>query len=160
MTEPKRIADQLRRAFDGDAWSGSSLQQTLAGITAAQAAAYPWPGVHTIGELVCHLASWTVTAAQRVQAREHTPMTRDDWPAFPVVADEAAWLRARQELHEAHERLVTLTEALPATELDTALGDVRERADGSGVTIYVLLHGIIQHYLYHAGQIALLRKFV
>jgi uncharacterized damage-inducible protein DinB len=160
MTEPKRIADQLRRAFDGDAWSGSSLQQTLAGITAAQAAAYPWPGVHTIGELVRHLTSWTATAAQRVEARENTPMTRDDWPSFPVVADEAAWLRARQELHEAHERLVALTEALPATELDTVLGDMRERADGSGVTIYVLLHGIIQHYLYHAGQIALLRKFV
>jgi uncharacterized damage-inducible protein DinB len=160
MSEPKRIADQLRRAFDGDAWSGSSLQQTLANITAAQAAAYPWPGVHTIGELVRHITTWTVTVAQRVEARQHTAMTQDDWPAFPVVADEAAWLRARQELHEAHEHLVAITEALPASELDTVLGDVRERADGSGVSIYVLLHGTIQHYLYHAGQIALLRKFV
>jgi len=160
MTEPERIADQLRRAFDGDAWSGPSLQQTLANLTAAQAAAYPWPGVHTIGELVRHLTSWTATVVQRVAAREHTPMTRDDWPSFPAVADEAAWLRTRQELHEAHEQLVAITEALPATALDMVLGDARERADGSGVSIYVLLHGTIQHYLYHAGQIALLRKFV
>ena len=160
MTEPERIADQLRRAFDGDAWSGPSLQQTLAGLTAAQAAAYPWPGVHTIGELVRHLTTWTVTVTQRVEAREHTAMTRDDWPAFPAVADEAAWLRARQELHEAHEQLVTITETLPAAELDVVLGDARQRADGSGVSVYVLLHGVVQHYLYHAGQIALLRKFV
>ncbi len=160
MSEPERIADQLRRAFDGDAWSGSSLQQTLASLTAAQAAAYPWPGVHTIGELVRHLTTWTVTVAQRVEARQLTPMTRDDWPPFPAVADEAAWLRARQELHEAHEQLVAIVEALPATELDTVLGDARERADGSGVSIYVQLHGVVQHYLYHAGQIALLRKFV
>ncbi|UOG74240.1 DinB family protein [Hymenobacter tibetensis] len=160
MSESERIADQLRRAFDGDAWSGPSLQQTLANITAAQAAAYPWPGVHTIGELVQHLTTWTVTVAQRVEARQLTPMTRDDWPLFPVVADEAAWLRTRQQLHEAHEQLVAITEALPATELDTVLGDARQRADGSGVSIYVLLHGIVQHYLYHAGQIALLRKFV
>lgn len=160
MSEPKRIADQLRRAFNGDAWSGPSLQQTLANLTAAQAAAYPWPGVHTIGELVRHLTTWTVTVAQRVYARQLTPMTLDDWPAFPAVADEAAWLLARQELHEAHERLVAIVEALPAAELDTVLGDARERSDGSGVSIYVLLHGVAQHYLYHAGQIALLRKFV
>ena len=160
MSEPERIADLLRRAFDGDTWSGPSLEQTLANLTAAQAAAYPWPGVHTIGELVRHITTWTATVAQRVEARAHTPMTRDDWPTFPAIADEAAWLRARQELHEAHEHLVTITEALPAAELDTVLGDVRERADGSGVSIYVLLHGVVQHYLYHAGQIALLRKFV
>ncbi|WP_375435570.1 DinB family protein [uncultured Hymenobacter sp.] len=160
MSEPERIADQLRRAFDGDAWSGPSLHQTLAGITAAQAAAYPWAGVHSIGELVQHLTTWTVTVAQRVEARKLTEMTREDWPSFSVAVTEVAWPQARQELREAHQHLLGITEALPSSELDTVLGDARERADGSGVSIYVLLHGTIQHYLYHAGQIALLRKFV
>ena len=30
---------------------------------------------------------------------------------------------------------------------------------GAGVTLYGLLHGTAQHYLYHAGQVALLRKY-
>lgn len=28
----------------------------------------------------------------------------------------------------------------------------------SKMPVYVLLHGVIQHYLYHAGQIAILKK--
>ncbi|MBC8082506.1 MAG: DinB family protein [Hymenobacter sp.] len=160
MSEPERIADQLRRAFDGDAWSGPSLEQTLTAITAAQAAAYPWPGVHSIGELVRHLTTWTDVVAQRVEARKLVPMTREDWPLFPAATDEAAWQQARQELRAAHQQVLAVTEALPAAELDLVLGDTRELTDGSGVSVYVLLHGVIQHYLYHAGQIALLRKFV
>ena len=29
---------------------------------------------------------------------------------------------------------------------------------GSGISRYVMLHGLIQHHIYHAGQISLLRK--
>ena len=38
------------------------------------------------------------------------------------------------------------------------IGDVRDRALGSGISRYVMLHGLVQHHVYHAGQISLLRK--
>jgi hypothetical protein len=38
MSEIQRIIDQLQRAFDGDAWSGPSLEATLQNLSAAQAA--------------------------------------------------------------------------------------------------------------------------
>ena len=38
------------------------------------------------------------------------------------------------------------------------IGDVRDRALGSGVSRYVTLHGLIQHHVYHVGQISLLKK--
>ena len=38
------------------------------------------------------------------------------------------------------------------------VGDARDRALGSGVTQYVTLHGLVQHHVYHAGQISLLKK--
>ncbi|RPD49954.1 DinB family protein [Hymenobacter sediminis] len=157
--EINRITDQLRRAFDGDAWSGPSLQQTLAGITAAQAAAYPLAGVHSVGELVRHLTTWAATVAQRIEQRQVTSLTDEDWPAYPPEPDEARWQQARQELRQAHERLLAATQALAETDLDTVLGEPDDRPEGSGVLLYVLLHGTVQHYLYHAGQVALLRKF-
>ena len=40
------------------------------------------------------------------------------------------------------------------------LRDGRDRALGAGVTYAVMLHGVAQHYAYHAGQIALLKKGV
>jgi hypothetical protein len=33
-----------------------------------------------------------------------------------------------------------------------------EPVAGSGPTVWAMLHGVVQHNLYHAGQIALLRK--
>lgn len=158
--ETPRILDQLRRAFDGDAWSGPSLQSTLAGITAAQAAARPLAGTHSIGEIVRHLTAWVDIVAQRIRQRALVPLTAPDWPDFATKPTEAAWLQAKQALQQAHKHLLVVAAAVPETELNTLLGDARQRADGSGVSIYVLLHGTAQHYLYHAGQLALLRKFV
>ena len=34
----------------------------------------------------------------------------------------------------------------------------RTRPTGAGVTRYVLLHGLVQHHAYHAGQIAILAR--
>jgi hypothetical protein len=48
MSESDHIADQLRRAFYGDAWHGDSLFEILAGVTAAQAAARPVKDAHSI----------------------------------------------------------------------------------------------------------------
>ncbi|MBD2714474.1 DinB family protein [Microvirga sp. STR05] len=156
MRETQRIADQLRRAFDGDAWSGPSLQATLAGTSAAQAAAHPLAGVHSIGELVRHLTTWAGTVAWRVEQQQQTPLTNEDWPAFATEPDERQWQLVQQELQSAHQRLLAATEALNDASLETRV----LQADGSQVTLYVLLHGSAQHYLYHAGQIALLRKFL
>ena len=36
--------------------------------------------------------------------------------------------------------------------------DPRNRPLGTGVSYYELLHGIVQHDAYHAGQIAILKK--
>jgi uncharacterized damage-inducible protein DinB len=47
---------------------------------------------------------------------------------------------------------------LPEAKLHEPTNDPRDRALGAGVSHYVLLHGIVQHDVYHAGQIAILRK--
>ncbi|GAB3234224.1 hypothetical protein GCM10027346_22910 [Hymenobacter seoulensis] len=160
MKESERITDQLQRAFWGEAWSGPSLQQVLAGISAAQAAAHPLPGIHSIGELVRHLTTWADTVTHRIERLELTPPTADDWPAFESEPSETAWQQARQELQQAHERLLAAASTVAEGALDTVLREVPARPDGAADSVYVLLHGTAQHYLYHAGQIALLRKLV
>ncbi|OON68035.1 DinB family protein [Hymenobacter sp. CRA2] len=160
MAELPRILDQLERAFDGDAWSGPSLLATLIGLSAAQAAARPIPPAHSIWEIVLHLRTWVDTGRVRLEQRYHVPIEGEDWPAVPLLADEAVWQQTQTDLAKAHERLLTAVQALHEKDLDEVLGAERNRADGTGVSIYVLLHGLAQHYLYHAGQVALLRKLV
>ncbi|GAB2950776.1 hypothetical protein GCM10027048_15060 [Hymenobacter coalescens] len=160
MSEIQRILDQLERAFDGDAWSGPSLQATLDGISARQAAAQPLPAAHSIWELVLHLRTWTDTVRVRLEQRAATPVVGEDWPAVPAAADEAAWQQAQAELNRAYRQLLAAASQLTDRDLEQVLGAARDRPEGAGVSIYVLLHGLAQHYLYHAGQVALLRKLV
>src|ERR1035437_3500929 len=61
-----RIADQLRRAFSGDAWHGDSVFEILEGVNAAQAAAHPIKNAHSIWELVLHIAAWDGAVLHRL----------------------------------------------------------------------------------------------
>jgi uncharacterized damage-inducible protein DinB len=151
VTEVERIRDQLHRAFRGDAWHGPAVRELLQGVTAAQAAARPLPRAHTIWEIVLHVAAWASIVRRRIEGEEGITITPEvDWP--PVVAtDEGAWREALGRLEAAHADLERTVGGLGDDALD-------RKAAGSPSTAYVLLHGVAQHDLYHAGQIALLKK--
>jgi uncharacterized damage-inducible protein DinB len=149
-TEPARIADQLRRAFEGDAWHGPALLELLEDVDAATAAAKPLPEVHSIWELVLHIAAWDGAACRRLGGRKiHLTGTAN----FPVVPKptEAAWRKAVTRARHTHDGLVKTVAALPESRL-------RDRVPGKKYDFYFMLHGVAQHELYHAGQIAILKK--
>jgi uncharacterized damage-inducible protein DinB len=152
-SEATRIADQLRRAFAGDAWHGDSVFEILHGVTAAQAAARPIKSAHTIWELVLHIATWDNAALQRLDGVAAEP---SDAQNFPVVTDatETAWRKALADVQSVHEQLVKAVSVLPDSQLD----ELVPGKEGAHYTFYYMLHGVVQHELYHAGQIALLKK--
>jgi uncharacterized damage-inducible protein DinB len=154
MSEATRIADQLHRAFNGDAWHGNSLLEILNGVTAAQAAARPIPHAHTIWELVLHIAAWDGAVLRRLGG---VALELSDAENFPSVSDtsDSAWRKTLVELKQVHQELVDAVAALP----DTRLFELVPGKEGSHYTFYYMLHGVVQHELYHAGQIALLKKF-
>lgn len=65
-SEPALIADQLRRAFEGDAWHGPALLELLQDVDSTTAAAKPLRNVHSIWELVLHIAVWDGAASRRL----------------------------------------------------------------------------------------------
>ena len=151
MSEIQRIEDQLRRAFEGNAWHGPAVRELLAGVTAAQAAGRPLPNAHSIWEIALHIATWERVVRQRMQGETIVDLPPEqDWP--PVRdASEAAWRRAIEELERAnHDLRETIAQANEAR--------LNETVAGKDHTVYVMLHGLIQHDLYHAGQIAILKK--
>jgi len=150
MSEIDRIADQLRRAYEGEAWHGPSLREILAGITVEQAARRPLPQAHSIWELVLHIAAWESIVRRRLggEAVEATP--EQDWPPVRDSSD-AAWKKTLDDLDRGHHQLRQAIAALTDDRLS-------RRVAGKDYSIYGMLHGLVQHDLYHAGQIALLKK--
>ena len=151
-SESSRIADQLRRAFDGEAWIGPDLKGLLSKVKAEQAQAHPVAGAHSIWELVLHIE---VYAGAALGAIHGTPMpkifgTPEDWPPVKDASMEA-WNQAVKHLFQTKDHLAAAIEKFDDARLT-------EIVPGRKYDFYYLFHGIVQHSLYHGGQIALLKK--
>lgn len=156
MTETERIRDQFQRAFDGQAWHGPSVLSLLEGVTAEQAAAHAIPGAHSIWELTLHIAAWEDACRRRL---EGDPAQLTDEENFPPVSDtsEGAWESAKAKLIDVHRRLLDVIATTDDSRLDQPIMDSAAIPFSSA---YVTLHGGVQHSLYHAGQIAILKKAI
>lgn len=152
MTEVDRIRNQFERAFEGDAWHGPPIVAALDGVTAAQAAAHPIPGAHSIWELTLHIAAWEEACRRRLGGDPAQLADSEDWRPITDTS-EAAWERTKQELNDTHQRLMTALAAVDDSRLDQPIVE-------SSYNMYVTLHGVVQHGLYHAGQIAMLKKAI
>jgi hypothetical protein len=141
--EPHRIADQLDRAVNGPAWHGPSIREALRGVTAADALTRPIAKAHSIWELVLHSTAWMNIVKRRVEHRPPKRITKAmNWP--PVGSpNERDWRRAVAQLRKT------------AASLSRT---IRSLSDDRRGKQYLALHGIVQHTLYHAGQIAVLKK--
>ena len=149
-SETALIAEQLRRAFEGDAWHGPALLELLEDVDAATAAARSVPGAHSIWELVLHVAVWDAAALRRLAGEKSEPTGLANFPYVPKPT-EAAWRKAIAHTKRTHDVLVKTVAASPESRL-------RDRVPGKRYDFYFMLHGVVQHELYHAGQIALLKK--
>ena len=153
MSEAAQIANQMHRAFNGDAWHGDSLFEILDGVTAAEAAERRIPRAHTIWELALHIAAWDGAVLRRLGG---SAVELSDTENFPPVVDtsDKAWHKALANLRRVHQELIDAVAALP----DSRLYELVPGKEGAHYTFYYMLHGVVQHELYHAGQIALLKK--
>jgi uncharacterized damage-inducible protein DinB len=150
MTEMERIADQLQRAFVGEAWHGPSVMAILEGVIAQQAAARPLTGAHSIWELVLHIEAWVRAGRIRLEGQPAQLSDDEDWPKVTDTS-EPAWERTKVALRQSYEELYAAISALDETRLDQPIV--------AGMSsVYITLHGVIQHSLYHAGQIAILKR--
>jgi uncharacterized damage-inducible protein DinB len=153
MSECLRLADQIRRAFEGEAWHGDSLLEILAGVSARTATAHPIPNAHSIWELVLHIAAWDEICIRRAGGATADPTDEQNFP--PVKdASEAAWQQTVATAKKTHDDLVRTVAAFPESRLGEQVPGKTEHYHN----FYYLFSGIVQHELYHAGQIALLKK--
>lgn len=149
--ERRRLEEQLKRALEGEAWHGPSLLESLAGVSAAQAAARPIAGAHSIWELVLHLGGDYSLVLRRLSGdgRQLTPA--EDWPSCPPPT-ELNWRKTLQEVTRLNQELRQAVRGFPEERLDQLL------VPEVPYTAYTQFIGVTQHCLYHAGQISLLKR--
>lgn len=151
MSEIERIVDQMRRAFEGRAWHGPALWEILADVDSRQAFATPLTGAHSIWEIVNHITVWDSVVRRRIKGEIINNVTpAEDWPAVKD-SSEAAWQQTLTRLERGNQELRDTIATLTDEHL-------KEIVLGQTYNFYHMLHGVVQHDLYHAGQIAVLKK--
>ena len=151
MSEVEHLADQHRRALVGGAWHGPALLQTLKGVTAKRAMARPIRKAHSIWEIVLHIEAWDRVVLGRLTGSPIELSDEENWPKIRR-ASPAAWKRAVASMKTTHRRLRREITRLSPARLDQGYGPKKQ------YKIYRMVHGVVHHELYHAGQIAILKK--
>ncbi len=145
--EISRIVRMIEKTFDKSPWYGTSIMGSLSEISPAQASHRAGQN-HSINELTLHMVSWRTFAVRRL--RGDNTFEISDELNFPLGSD---WAEALKKLRQSQEELVAAAKDFP----DSRLGELVP-SKTQKYTYYTLLHGIVQHDIYHLGQIQLIRK--
>jgi uncharacterized damage-inducible protein DinB len=145
--EIERIARLLEKTFEKQPWYGSSVMEILKNIE-PKIVDQKIGQTDSINELVMHMISWRLFATRRLLGDDEFQVT--DEINFPKPG---AWDETLIKLQSSQAALVVAATNFPEEKLGELCASKEMK-----YTYYTLLHGIIQHDVYHLGQIALLKK--
>ena len=157
--ELTRISKLLEGSFKTQAWHGSSTMALLKDVTVEQALKHPIPNVHSIWEIVNHILVWEIEAKKILEGKTFLFLSQEEyWPAIDDTSEEA-WKETVENLEKANHELSEAISKFDVSKLD----DVMDISDvwpspWDETSYYILIHGTIDHDIYHAGQIAILKK--
>ncbi len=141
--------DLIKRAddfYNGDASYGDPAMKILEGIDSESSLKKAGKDVHTIAELLAHIIGWEDVYLKRFQGDAKATIDQNlsfDWKR--IDKDEKSFWRSLMSAFEKnHAQLVSLLE--------------NENADTGPKE--KLVNDIMEHDIYHLGQIALIKKIV
>ena len=149
MNKCEEIADLFRKVTIAGAWYGPSVAELLARITPEQAITKPKGGTHSVAELLQHLLLWN----ERIRkTNESCPMPK--WEA------EKEWAEAAIPWSELVGRWSKSRDLLEERISNFPVEDLEKQTPGRTYPYEFMLHGIVQHTIWHAGQIAMVHSMV
>ena len=156
-TSSERLYTQLSTILYGHAWYGAPIYTIIDSIT-FETAYEKVPGVsHSIAEILMHMLAWTEEVASRMQGNMAGTPVDGDWPDAGEP-DEQRFEQLVNNLKLMNVELMQLIDDFPEEKWSQPTNDKREMYSGDELTYEAMVLGLIQHHVYHAGQIVLLNK--
>ena len=144
------IKDQFEKAFYSRAWHGPSVLESLQNISVINAISKPVRNAHSIWEIVLHITAWQSITSERILGEISEPSPEEDWPEVTDFS-QSSWEAALNSLKVGASKLTEMISNLDENKLN-------ENIAGKNYSYYFLINGLIQHNVYHAGQISILKK--
>ncbi|TSD64566.1 hypothetical protein FFF34_011690 [Inquilinus sp. KBS0705] len=159
MTTAQNLQNKLQTILSGDAWYGPNTYSLLDQIPFEAAYEKPSGSIHSIAGILLHMLGWTIEVTDRMNGQVAKEPTGGDWPD-PGQPNEDKWHSLISDYKLANTVLSGVIQNFAEDKWQQPIKDARNRELGTGVSHLVLIEGLIQHHIYHSGQIALLSRIV
>jgi uncharacterized damage-inducible protein DinB len=147
--------NQLQQVYAGGNWVEESFEEKLKHLSDKQLFSQPYPGIHSVAELVWHCAYWRRVTLTRLngQGNSYRDSTLSSQKFLSVDELKAkGWNRIKQELEDSQIQLINLLQE----KTDAFLENEYE----PNHTYEFVIEGTIQHDYYHLGQIGLVIRIL
>ncbi len=141
---------QLESLFNGQPWLDETLLKKTNKLSSKQAFKRPYPSVHSVAEILAHMIAWREVLIKRLEgnyAYQVQMQSSQDWPSMQQL-QILGWHALQQQLADNQNRLIELLRQQSDEVLAIPYNE-------QGHTFDYLINGIIQHDLYHLGQMGL-----
>jgi len=146
--------ENFAQLYDKGAWFGDTYMEKLADVTEKEAFTPPMKGVHTIAELVAHVVYWRSPIIKKLKGNKDYVGSVDspeNW--LPLDQLKArGWKKILDEFDTSQKELLKL--------LDAAKPNFLNEEYSPGNSWDYVVEGIVQHDVYHLGQLALVKKMI
>lgn len=152
-SELASVINQFEELLEKDPWYGSSLKALFDQVNPEWIFKAPVKGIHSIAELLTHMITWQNFAVKQIIGESDFKPNQEDsfiWDKqFPK--GPGTWELMKNEFISGTRNMISLLR-----QYDDSLMD--QLVPNFNYTYRFLLNGVIQHNLYHTGQISLIRK--
>ena len=147
------IIRQLNEIQDGSLWFDQCFKEKIDSLSDDEAFKRPIPEVHSVAEHISHIIEWRKECLLRFKGQRTDLMdSPDDWKCNDELS-KIGWLNLKNAFYQS---TVTLIDALQNHDDDY----LEIKFSDTNYNFHYLIEGIVQHDLYHLGQIGITIKFV
>ena len=152
------ITGQFQSIHFGRNWFGQSYKVKLQDLAKEHRFKRPYTNIHAVAELLAHSTAWRKDAILKIQTGkgELTEASKDDWRNLDKLK-ENGWESIVAEYHSSVEELLELLRVKDDGFLESHYHDPEFAGD---FPFSFAIYGILQHDIYHLGQIGLVVKML
>lgn len=151
MKDLARFQKLFTDHYNGDPWIEINLVGTLDGVTETEAAK-KIGSLNSIWQIVVHVISWRETLLKRIN-NETAPTPANNFIEPVKDVSAGAWNETLNRLQASQVKIIEYLSGNENINFD-------ENPMQGQYSRYELIEGILQHDVYHLGQIVLIKKLL
>ena len=152
--ETQSIIKNLENTLNGQPWFGRAVFEILKEVDETKVFTKPYETEHSLIELLYHMITWAEFCLKQLQhapANKLKEVENNDWRR--INPDKHDWKKGISELKKIHKQII----AILKKKNDDFLFEI---ADERKFNNRFMLNGLIQHNIYHLGQVAYVKKLL